>query len=96
MVGVMADKDHSYMTGVLSKLNCTVHTVRPDNPRALDSASLADEFLAAGVTATAHDSFDSAVSVALCEAKETSSPVIGLGSLYMYGDFASTLRQLLL
>ncbi|MBP3412443.1 MAG: bifunctional folylpolyglutamate synthase/dihydrofolate synthase [Oscillospiraceae bacterium] len=96
LVGVMADKDHSYMTGVLSKLNCTVHTVRPDNPRALDSASLADEFLAAGVTATAHDSFDSAVSAALCEAKETSSPVIGLGSLYMYGDFASTLRQLLL
>lgn len=93
VVGVMADKDHSYMTGVLSKLNCTVHTVRPDNPRALDSGSLAEEFRSAGVTATPHGTFEGAVEAALCEAKETSSPVIGLGSLYMYGDFVKALRR---
>ncbi|MBR6807984.1 MAG: bifunctional folylpolyglutamate synthase/dihydrofolate synthase [Clostridia bacterium] len=94
VAGVMADKDHSYMTGELSKLNCTVHTVKPDNPRALDSESLAAEFRRAGVAATHHGTFDSALTAALSEAAETSSPVIGLGSLYMYADFAATLRKL--
>ncbi len=94
VVGVMADKDHSYMTGVISTLNCSVHTVRPDNPRAMDSVLLAEEFRNAGVTAVSHDSFEDAVSAALTEAMVTSSPVIGLGSLYMYADFAAALRNM--
>ena len=94
VVGVMADKDHSYMTGVISTLNCSVHTVRPDNPRAMDSVLLAEEFRNVGVTAVSHDSFEDAVSAALTEAMVTSSPVIGLGSLYMYADFAAALRNM--
>jgi len=94
VAGVMADKDHSYMTGVISKLNCTVHTVKPDNPRAMEAEALAEEFRVAGVTATAHGTFDEAVGTALCEANETAAAVIGLGSLYMYGDFVKTLRRL--
>lgn len=94
VAGVMADKDHSYMTGVISTLNCTVHTVKPDNPRAMDAEALAEEFRGAGVTATAHHTFEEAVDSALAEAKETSSAVIGLGSLYMYGDFLKALRRI--
>jgi hypothetical protein len=60
----------------------------------MDSISLAEEFRNAGVTAVSHDSFEDAVSAALTEAMVTSSPVIGLGSLYMYADFAAALRNM--
>ena len=94
VAGVMADKDHSYMTRAISKLNCTVHTVRPDNPRAMSSAALAEEFAKAEVKATPHDSFIDAVSAAVKEAGGENAPVIGLGSLYMYADFVKALGEL--
>ncbi len=86
LVGVMADKDHSFMTEALSEVALSVHTVTPDNPRAMDSASLAKEFESLGIGATSHESLPEGVHAAMREAVLRGVPVVALGSLYMYAE----------
>ena len=87
LMGVMADKDYKLYTDMLGRFIDKVFTVTPDNPRALDSAALADIFSEKGIPAESFEKLPDGVSAAYSYAKEKSLPMMALGSLYMYREF---------
>ena len=91
ITGVMADKDYAYMAGRIAGVAERVFCLTPDNPRALPASDYAAVFKGLGITATAADSVQDAVAQAITWAKETNSPIVCLGSLYMYGEVRNAL-----
>ena len=87
LMGVMADKEYSEMVKTLSEVAAKAFTVKPKNPRALDSMLLADEFIRNGVDAEFSTELSAGVEKALTCAKQHQLPLIALGSLYMYSEF---------
>ncbi len=86
LTGVMADKDYPLMVSMLAPQASKVFAVTPDNPRALDATALAAEFEACGVSATPFEKLPDAVSAAIRESRESGTPLVCLGSLYMYAE----------
>jgi len=85
VTGVMADKDYADMFGQLAPFAGKVYAVRPDNPRSLDPAVIAEIFEGMGVTAVTSDSVSSALECAKEEIKKDGRyiGIIVTGSLYM-------------
>ena len=94
VTGVMADKDYRYMASRMAEVGSRVFCLTPDNPRALLADDYAKVFEALGVSAVSCHSVDEAVSVALKWGKENNTPVICLGSLYMYGEIRESMKIL--
>lgn len=86
LTGVMADKAYDGMVDIIAPHVEEVFTLKPDNPRALDAASLAAVYEAHGVKATANDNISVSLSAARKRAKELGLPLLILGSLYLYKD----------
>ncbi len=86
LTGVMKDKDYSAMIETLAPSVAEVFCVRPDNPRALSAASLAEAWQAAGVAARGFDTVDAAMAAALSAAHGHGLPLFILGSLYLYRE----------
>lgn len=91
LIGVMADKDYRLYADMLHDQVGKVFTVRPDNPRALDSASLAAVFTDKGIEAESFEVLDEGVKAAYSYAKSHDMPLVALGSLYMYREFTAAL-----
>lgn len=87
LMGVMADKEYPEMVKTLSEVASKAFTVKPKNPRALDSKLLADEFIRNGVDAEFSTELSQGVEKALTHAEKHQLPLIALGSLYMYSEF---------
>lgn len=94
LMGVLADKDRSDYARLLAPCAEAVFCVRPDSPRALKPEVLAREFVEAGVSSFAFDSFDNGVRAAYNYAEEHGKPLFALGSLYMYAGFCRALRSI--
>lgn len=94
LIGVMADKDYRLYSEMLGNHAAKVFTVKPDNPRALDSASLAKVFSEKNISAESFDVLADGVKSAYEYAKSRNIPLIALGSLYMYREFNEVLRSL--
>lgn len=86
LMGVLADKDYKDMVSLLSEISGTVFTVTPASPRALAASSLAETFNSFGVKAVSFDDTVRGVASAYAYARAKNTPLIMLGSLYMYGD----------
>lgn len=93
LTGVMKDKDYPAMADELSAVAAAAFTLKPANPRSLDPALFAAEFIRNGVPAEGSASVDEAVCKALRAAKEQNRPLIALGSLYMYGEVRAAFRK---
>ncbi len=93
LTGVMADKDHSDMTSALAEVALRVHTVKPNNPRAMEAGALAMEFASKGIPSTPHGGFDEAVEAAIRDAIDEETPLVALGSLYMYADVLGSVKR---
>lgn len=93
LVGVMSDKDHSVMTKALSHIASRVFTVTPDNPRAMDASLLAEEFRAEGVNAVSFATVEEGVRAAMESALHTGTPLVCLGSLYMYAEVSAAVEK---
>ncbi|MBR7181727.1 MAG: bifunctional folylpolyglutamate synthase/dihydrofolate synthase, partial [Clostridia bacterium] len=93
-VGVMADKDYCGMVEELAPLADEVFTLTPDNPRALSADALAACFVEVGVPACGYASVGEAVRAAVAEAKATGTPLLSLGSLYMYAEVTDVLEEM--
>ena len=91
VTGVMADKDYTYMASRIAGVAQTVFCLTPDNPRALPAPDYATVFADLGIPATAHATVEGAVRAAIETARQTGSPVVALGSLYMYGEVRAAL-----
>ena len=95
VMGVMADKDHADMVDALAPHAAAVVTVRPDSDRALDASGLAAEFRRCDVPVTTCATPAEGVAAALPLARQSGRPLICLGSLYMYGEVKTALRELI-
>ncbi len=84
LTGVMKDKDYNYIAGKFSEIADRAFTLTPDNPRALPADEYAKVLESVGICATAHESVPSALTDAMNFAKDTDTPLVCLGSLYMY------------
>ena len=93
LVGVMADKNYDEMIERLKPIAHHVYTVKPSNPRALDAESLAAQFRAHRVDATAYPCVEDAMRAALASSREEGRPLICLGSLYLYGEAVEALER---
>lgn len=87
LIGVMADKEYCLYADMLGNLTDKAFTVKPDNPRALDSSLLADSFTAKGIRTAAFTDLEEGVREAYEYARRHDIPLIALGSLYMYREF---------
>ncbi|MBR1824500.1 MAG: bifunctional folylpolyglutamate synthase/dihydrofolate synthase [Ruminococcus sp.] len=94
LIGVMADKEYGLYADMLGHLIDKAFTVKPDNPRALDSAALAEVFTAKGIPSESFEVLTDGVRSAYSYAKEKNIPLIALGSLYMYREFTQALMEL--
>ena len=86
VTGVMADKDYGYMAGRMAEVGERVFCLTPDNPRALSAKEYADTFLSLGVEANPYSSVCDAISAAIRWGRENNTPIVCLGSLYMYAE----------
>lgn len=86
ITGVMADKSYSEMVGAIADVASSVFTLKPDNPRALDPAALAEIYNGLGANACACDNVSEAVNEAFSLALSSGAPIVALGSLYMYNE----------
>ncbi len=87
LIGVMADKEYRLYPEILGKFIDKAFTVIPDNPRSLDSDTLAAAFEEKGIEAVSCGSVENGLTKALEYAKNHNIPLIVLGSLYMYKEF---------
>lgn len=94
LIGVMADKEYNLYADILGKYIDCVFTVKPNNPRSLDSEILAETFLKKDIKAKAFSVLKDGVKYAYSYAKEKKLPLIALGSLYMYKEFIEELNNI--
>lgn len=92
LIGVMADKDYELYPKMLGKYIDRVYTVKPDNPRALDSTTLLLSFMKYGILGATCDDSNTVINIAIDYAMENNIPLIALGSLYLYKDFIRILN----
>ncbi len=86
LTGVMKDKDYEYIAKEISSIANSVYCITPHNPRALSAAEYCKVFENLGVSAHSFDSIKDAVESAKTNSKETGTPLICMGSLYIYAD----------
>ena len=86
LTGVMADKAYDDMVDIIAPHAAEVFTLKVDNPRALDAASLARVYRSRGVKTSACDNIAKSFAAAKKAAKELDLPLFILGSLYLYKD----------
>ena len=84
LTGVMKDKDYNYIAGKFAEISDRAFTITPDNPRALPAEEYAKVLEGVRIKATSYASVASALEDAKKYAKETSTALLCLGSLYMY------------
>ena len=84
--GVMKDKDYNCIAADLSTVASRAFTVTPDNPRALDAKDYASVLSAHGINAAPFDTLEDGLSSALDAARSNNTPLVCLGSLYMYSE----------
>lgn len=95
LTGVMKDKDYEYMASMLAPLADEVFCVTPDNPRSLTSKELAKVYSDLRVRSNAYETVYEGVKAALAESKKTETPLICLGSLYMYAEVSDAVEKAL-
>ena len=84
LTGVMKDKDYNYIARKFSEIADRAYTITPQNPRALPAEEYARVLESVGIKTTAYDSVAEALADATAHAKAWGSPLVCLGSLYMY------------
>ncbi|MBQ4323799.1 MAG: bifunctional folylpolyglutamate synthase/dihydrofolate synthase [Clostridia bacterium] len=82
VTGIMADKDYHTVAARMASVAQAVYTVTPPNARALPAKEYAEVFRTLGIPATPC----ATVAEGIAKALTANSPVICLGSLYMYDE----------
>lgn len=93
IMGVMRDKAYDQMVLNLSEVVQNAFTVTPHNERALSAKELAYEFIKNGVSANSYNDIETAVFEGITQSQAEKTPLIILGSLYMYADIKSSVKK---
>ena len=86
LTGVLRDKDYGGIAEMLATVAERAFTLTPDSPRALSAAEYAAVLQKAGVSAESFENIEKAFFAAKAAAKETGTPLVCLGSLYVYAS----------
>jgi len=84
--GVMADKEYGVMAKDFAQISDFAYTITADNPRALSATAWADALSENGICAEGCANAKVAVEKAIVKSNETGSPILCVGSLYIYGE----------
>ena len=93
LMGVMADKDHDKMTAMLAPYAHRVFSVTPANERSLSARGVGEEFERFGIATEAFENLADGVHRAMDYAEKEKRPMVCLGSLYMYADVKSAVKD---
>ena len=94
--GVMADKEYGEMVEKLKPVTARAFTVMPpNNQRSLDAEGYAAVFARHGVDVTHFDTLAEAVRVAIDDSRKNGTPLICMGSLYLYGPLSEEIAAAL-
>jgi len=91
LIGVMADKDYTVELDMLMEIADSFITVTPNNARSLPAKELALVIERLGGVASAADTVERGVEMALATGKN----ILATGSLYMYEEVKKALDKLL-
>ena len=91
LTGVMKDKDYNYIASKFAEISDRAFTITPANPRALPAEEYAKVLEEKGISATYYESVSAALTDAKAYAKSSGSPLVCLGSLYMYCEVIESL-----
>ncbi len=94
LTGVLADKDYADMYKPVMPYIHSFVCITPPTPRKLDASSLAEHLRSAGAQATACESIEQGVKIAI-ELAGKDGVVLCFGSLYTIGEIRSILEGLL-
>ena len=86
LLGVLSDKDHRRICGILAPHFDAFVCVTPTSPRALPAAELARELREYGKSAEIKPAIGDGVRAALELAEEMNAVVCAAGSLYICGE----------
>ena len=86
LTGVLKDKNYTEIAKMLSTVASRAFTLTPDSPRALSSEEYAEVLKNAGINSSAHNSIEEAFAAAKEAAKRDNTPLVCLGSLYVYAS----------
>ena len=92
--GVMTDKNYDEMIEALKPIARHVYAVRPENPRALSADRFAAHLTSHKIPATPYESICDALSHAIEDSRRNETPLICLGSLYLYSSVVEALEQM--
>lgn len=91
LTGVMKDKDYNYISRKFAEIADRAFTITPANPRALPAKEYAKVLEGVGITATSYESVASALADAKKFSKDSDTPLVCLGSLYMYCEIIESI-----
>ncbi len=94
LTGVMRDKNFDVMIRSIGEIAHRVVTVTPSNPRSLPAEEYAEHFLAQGTPAQGFASVEEGLESAIVCAKESNTPLVCLGSLYLYGELTDAIETI--
>ena len=94
LTGVMADKDYRVMAAAVSEISQKVFCTRPSNPRALDAHKYAECCKELGCNSVGIPSVCEAVYTAYNESLASDTPLLVMGSLYLYSEFREAFDKL--
>ena len=89
LTGILADKNYTGMTEILSPLAEKFICVTPPSPRSLPAETLAAHLRAKGIDAEAAESLKEAVRAGLTAAADCGGVLVMTGSLYLAGELRS-------
>jgi dihydrofolate synthase/folylpolyglutamate synthase len=93
--GVMKDKDHGVIAAELERVAARAYTVTPNNPRALSAEEYAAQLRSFGIEATPFENVSEALGAAIADSKKTNTPLVCLGSLYMYCELMDAFEKMI-
>jgi phosphoglycerate kinase len=79
----------------LAKVAARAYTVTPNNPRALSAEEYAAQLGSFGIEATPFENVPEALLAAIADSKKTNTPLVCLGSLYMYCELMDAFEKMI-
>ena len=95
LTGVMRDKNYDVMIQSIGQIAHHVITVTPSNPRSLPAAEYAEHFQSRGIVAQGCTSVEEGARIAIATAQKHNTPLVCLGSLYLYGELTDAIEKAL-
>ena len=94
IIGILADKEHEKMLGMMMPYANKIYTVTPPNARGLSGEVLADEVRQWHEDVLYCEKIEDAIEKAISQSREDGCPIVAFGSLSYLGELKETYKQI--